>query len=238
MKFKSTLAALGAAATIGMGAGAAQADGHTKYAEPQHYGWQWYVELLAGGPLPNDYDSVLTGTTALGPVEYDPDMGFGVVGLVGVQFDPNWRADISISYATAGDGIATGPAIAGGAPHSGDVDAYTFLANVYYEFTQFTDLPITPWIGVGIGFTSFDYDNLGAIGGAFTINDSDTAFTGALHVGFDWELTPAVDLVGRYALILNDDHTVTGTDGTIISADSTVDNALYGGIRIKFNALR
>ncbi|MEM8877280.1 MAG: outer membrane beta-barrel protein [Pseudomonadota bacterium] len=234
MKIKTTFAALGTAAFLVSGAGAALADGHTKYAEPEHYGWEWYVELLAGGPIPNEYDSTVTG---LGSIEYDPDSAFGVVGLIGIQFNENWRADYSTSYATAGDGVATGPLI-GVVPHSGDVDAWTFLWNVYYEFNDVFDIPLTPWVGAGIGFTVFDYNNLGAaVAPAFVINDSDTAFTGAFHAGFDYELTPNVDLVGRYALILIDSHDVITTTGLNVAADSTVENAFYGGVRIKLGPL-
>ena len=232
MKFTSTLAALGAAAMIGMGAGAAQADGHTKYAEPQHYGWQWYVELVAGGPLPNDYDVVLSGGPNAAAV-YDPDSGFGIAAALGVYLNEDWRAEIAYTYATAGDG-----SLSGFGAHVGDVDAHTVLFNAYYEFDELAGIPLTPWVGAGLGFITYDYSGLGlspALGGTFVINDSDTAFAGALHVGFDYAITENLDLTARYTALFVGDHDVIASNGTtLVSVDGTVENALFGGIKYKF----
>lgn len=229
MNFKATFAALGTAAFLASGAGAALADGHTKYAEPEHYGWQWYVELLAGGAIPNDYDVTLAGGPNAAAV-YDPDFGFGFAALVGFYVNPDWRLDFSYSYGTAGDGN-----LSGFGAHAGDVVAHTFLVNAYYEFDELATIPITPWIGAGIGFINYDYDQLGLIGGTFVINDSDSAFAGALHAGFDYALTENIDLTARYSLLFAGSHDVVASNGTTtVSVDGPIENAFFGGIRIKF----
>jgi hypothetical protein len=227
---KNAITGLAAAGLLALGAGFALADGHTKYAGDSYSGWEWYVELVAGGPIPKDYDNTI-GT--IGPTVYDPDSGFGFGALAGFYFAENMRADVSFTYGNVGEGVLTVNATGAVLPHAGDVNGYNVLFNAYYEFDELAGLPLTPWIGVGVGFQTYDYDNLGAIGGAFVINDSDTVFTGALHAGFDYALTSNFDLVGRYSLVLVGDHDVVTSTGLPVAVDGGVENAFFGGIRFK-----
>jgi outer membrane protein W len=192
----------------------------------------WYIELLAGGPIPRDYDATLFGTA---PIVYDPDPGFMISGAIGKYFTPNIRADLNVSYAWANDGAVSfvaAPAIS--FPHTGRVTATTILGSVYYEFQDV--MPnVTPWVGVGAGATIFNYSNLGATGGAFTFDDSDTAFTAAGHLGFDYAININIDFTARYSLTYTGSHNVTGQPGNVaLAADSQVNNIFMAGFRFKF----
>lgn len=205
-------------------AGFASADGHTSAGTP------WYGELLAGGPIPHDFDlTFLPGGPA---AVYDPDSGFLFAASVGKYLTDNIRADINVAYAWAGDGAVT---LAGGAvvPHTGTVSNTTIMANAYYEFANVLTT-VTPWIGAGVGAAIFNYDNLGGAG--FQYNDNDTAFTGALHLGADVEITKMVDFTARYSLNWVASHSVSATTaGAVpISVDSHVNNVFTVGFRVKF----
>jgi outer membrane protein W len=190
-----------------------------------------YFEGFVGGPIPQDYEATLGG--GFGEAEWDPDVGLMFGGAVGTYVTDAVRAEISYSYSWAEDGQVT--LASGGAPipHSGSVNVHTLMASGFYEFYLGDDGgPFTPWVGAGLGLTIYDYDNLGATGGAFVYDGSDTAFTGALHAGFDIALSDRIDLTGRYSLAFIDGHDVGSTPaGVPLSADSVVENVFLIGLR-------
>lgn len=184
----------------------------------------WYLEARIGGPLPRSYDftGAIVGT-------YDPDPGLMIAGNIGKYLTPNIRVDLGISHAWGNDGVVFAP---GPVPHTGRVSATTILGNAYYEFNDFSGL--TPWLGVGLGATIFDYNNLG--GGAFFFNDSAAAFTAAFHAGVDYALSESIDLTGRYTLSWTGSHSIsTTTAGPVpITVDDQINNIFTVGIRWKF----
>ncbi|MCC0050489.1 MAG: outer membrane beta-barrel protein [Rhodobiaceae bacterium] len=181
--------------------------------------WSWYFEIAAGGAIPYGHDVTVNGT----PGEYEPDSGFGLAGAIGAYFQNNVRGEVAVSWFRGNDGVALG------FPHTGGLNVIDVLANVYYEFPEWGGSQFTPWVGAGLGFVVFDYDNLGA---GFFFNDSDVAIAGALHAGFDYAISDRVDLTGRYTLAIHGSHDVTSGANTA-SADSSVEHAFMGGIRVK-----
>ncbi len=190
----------------------------------------WYVEGLLGGAIPRDYDFTFQPAGPVGT--YDPDGGFGFMVGVGKYFTENVRADVTAAFAWGTDGAVTlpGPVVV---PHTGTIGAYTFLGNIYYEFTDVAP-QITPWVGIGAGFTVFDYNNLGGAG--FQYNDSDIAFTAAAHLGVDYAMTDKLDLTARYTLSWTGEHSVSATTaGPVpITADDQINNSFGIGLRYKF----
>ncbi|MEM8877281.1 MAG: outer membrane beta-barrel protein [Pseudomonadota bacterium] len=234
MNTKNTLTALALAGAMTLGATAVQAQSPLP-TDRTWFNYEYYAEIAVGGPIDNDYDVVVN---VVNPAVYDPDGGFAIAGALGAYVLPNVRAEVALNYATGGDGTLTGFG-----PHAGDIDVFTVLFNGYYEFDEYgfagdADLTLTPWVGAGLGFQTFDYDNLGLINGMFTISDSDTVFAGALHAGVDIAITPTVDLVGRYSLAFVESHDVVGNNGTPVAVDSTVENVFFGGLRLKLNPTR
>ena len=220
---KKVLASAAAAGALGLGfSGSANAADEVVY----NLSNPWYLEARIGGPIPRDYDVSGTFTGS-----YDPDPGIMIAGNIGKYLTSNIRADLGISYVWGHDGAFT---LAGGGivPHSGRVSATTILANAYYEFSDFSP-GLTPWVGVGLGATIFNYDNLG--GGIF-YNDSDAAFTAAFHAGLDFALSESVDLTGRYTLSWTGSHSIATTTGGLapITIDDQFNNTFTVGVRWKF----
>ncbi|MCB1391338.1 MAG: outer membrane beta-barrel protein [Rhodobacteraceae bacterium] len=222
MKFKTLAAAAIAGAMMTAGGSAAQA---ADYNAGTMAGWDWYVEILAGAGVPIGHDATVGGT----PGEYTPDNGFGLAGAVGTYLRDNVRGELWVSWFRGGDGTMTPFG-----PHSGNVNAIDILGNVYYEFQNWGGSQFTPWVGAGLGIVIFDYDGLGLTGGAFTLEDSDVAFAGALHAGFDYAVSDRVDFTGRYSMAIHGSHDIVASNGvTPISVDSSVEHAFMVGLRMK-----
>lgn len=232
--FRTTLGSAALAAAMSVSGPALSADILTAPVDPVFedvFTRQMYIEGLAGAPIPNDVDNTFsTGATG----QYDADTGISLSVLLGMYFTPNWRGDVSFTYTNASDGSFS---FTGGAPipHAGDTNIYTFLANIYYGFDM--GGPISPFVGGGLGFSVFDVDNLGAVGGAFTVNDSDTTFTAAFHAGLDVDLSENVILTGRYSLVYNTEADfATTVAGLSVNKDGDFDHVFQGGLRILFDS--
>ncbi|MEM8877279.1 MAG: outer membrane beta-barrel protein [Pseudomonadota bacterium] len=194
--------------------------------------WVWYAELGFGGPIPKSYDVVVGN--GVGPGDYEPDPGFGMAVAFGAYVTPRWRAELTLAFATAGDGELTGTA-AGVQPHFGDVYVYSPMVNAFYEFDRFDGTKITPWIGFGAGAQIYDYQGLGPVAGPYIVNDTAAAPFGALHFGLDYELTPRIDVLAKYSLVVVGDHDVVGTGQTAVAVDGGVENTIFAGFRYRLS---
>lgn len=190
----------------------------------------WYMEIRAGAPIPVDHGFT---SVATGAGEYKPSSGFHVGVDIGKYITDNWRAELDISWNRGSKGNARlggGPNI----PHSGSVNTYSFLGNLLYAFE--TNSPLKPYIGAGLGLTVFDYNNLGATGGAFTINDSGTVFTAAFHSGLDYRMSDRMTLTSRYTIAWVDGDTYgTTVPGLTVTTSSEVEHILGIGLRFDLN---
>jgi len=185
----------------------------------------WYIEGLVGVPLTRDYEVTIGGV----PARYEPDRGFYGSIAVGRQFHPNWRADIAFTWAHGEKGnvnIVPGP-------RTGDIDVYGVAANVYYTFA-WTHW-IKPFVGAGVGFASFKVRNLGLVGGAFVINDSDSSIAGLLHAGLDVPVAANLTLTARYTAAFTEDLSFASVPpGNTATRKSTVDHIIAFGGRYAF----
>lgn len=188
---------------------------------------RWYLEGRFGFPLRQNYDVTVT---PVGTGTYEPDSGWYGALAAGLQWHPNWRAELTLSYATGSDGVAFGLA------HSGRVNIWTIALNGYYVFTNWGPI-FQPFVGVGIGVAMFDVDGLGATAGAFSANGSDSTLAAALHLGADYYLTRSIALTGRYTLAYTGDISVSNSPagfGTS-SRDATFDHIFSAGFRFYLN---
>jgi len=152
----------------------------------------WYVEGRAGVPLRPYAAARVTGPGGFNG-EYDEDDGIAVGASVGAYFAPNWRGELEFGWTRGEDGdflISTVTSV----PHTGEVDVYSGLINVFHE------LPIQneiwrPYFGAGAGIAVFDFDRLG--GGAFFTEGSEVTFNGALHAGIDFPVNETFILTTR-----------------------------------------
>ena len=187
-----------------------------------------YVQVWGGAPLSKEYDTNITG---LGSGTYEPDSGYYIAGSVGTYLRPNIRAELQAFRAHGEDGEVVFP---GGTPipHAGSVTASGILANVFYEFDL--NHRVTPYVGAGLGFVNFDFDDLGAIGGTFTVDDSKTVFAAAFHAGVDIPLSSRWTITTRYSLGYSDGATFsTSTAGTTITKDDEINHLFGAGLRLK-----
>jgi opacity protein-like surface antigen len=192
------------------------------------FSYRWYIEGRLGLPVQKSY-----GFTGLGvPATYRPDTGwFGAVAA-GVQFHPNWRAELAFSYTTGKDGNVRLLGI--NIPHRGRVNVYSFGVNGYYVFD------VSPWfqpfVGAGLGFATYDVNRLGAVGGVFVINGSRTTPVLSLHAGVDVPVTEQVTLTARYTMAHTGSMTFPSVPAGIpMTRNAATDHIFSGGVRVYFN---
>ena len=149
-----------------------------------------YVELSPGLSLISDSDT--SGGFFDSPdIEYDS--GFTIGGALGYQIQDHVRAEASLSYRTADvdkvGGISLGA--------SGDVNVTSLMANVYYDFDL--GLPVTPYLGAGLGLSRVDLD--AKLGGISAKDDDDTAFSVSLMAGASYSIRDNLDLSLGYRFL-------------------------------------
>lgn len=134
-----------------------------------------YVGALAGVQIFSDNEN--------GNVDIDFDTGYVVGGLIGFRF-AGFRAEAELDYqeTEANDAV--------------DVDIFRYTAGLYYDIPAW-QLPVTPYVGGGLGLASIDSSNGG--------ND-ETNFTWHGEVGGSLDVTPELAVVPayRYEWIDND----------------------------------
>lgn len=173
------------------------------------------VSLVAAGPLAAQgvpgglYVGVVGGVQLFsdnedGDVDIDFDTGYVVGGLLGYRFgDFRTEAELNYQETEANDFV--------------DVEILRYTAGLYYDIAAFP-LPITPYIGGGLGLASIDSDGGG--------ND-ETNFTwhgevgGSLYLGDQLAIVPAY----RYEWIDNDG---------LVSDDPVTSHAFRLGLRLSF----
>jgi opacity protein-like surface antigen len=107
------------------------------------------------------------------------------------------------------------------------------MANALY---QFDDGWLKPFVGAGLGFSVIDVDDLGAVGGAFVTDDTDTVFVANLIAGVDYPLSDMVTLTGRYTVGYSTKATFdTTAAGVDVDKDAQIHNYLSFGVRFDLN---
>lgn len=109
------------------------------------------------------------------------------------------------------------------------------MLNGYYVFSNLSPR-VQPFLGAGVGVATYDVNRLGAVGGAFVIDDSDTTIALALHAGVDVPVTRSVVLTARYSLAYTGSMSFNSVPpGSTTTRDATFDHIFSGGIRVYFN---
>ena len=184
---------------------------------------RWYWEARIGAPLPQSYDVTIAG---IGAGTYRPDTGIHFAAAIGKEFSRNWRAELEINWTQANDGVAFG------LPHAGKVSVFGLLGSVLYSF-DLGGAAVRPFVGAGVGLAYYRTRNLGAIGGAFVLNDSDLTLGAALHAGLDIPITPAAALTARYSLYALGDASFASTPpGFTTTKAANIDHVFTIGFRL------
>ncbi|MBO6783475.1 MAG: OmpA family protein, partial [Alphaproteobacteria bacterium] len=162
-----------------------------------------------------------------GGINTEAELEQGFVGLTGLGYDfgDAWRLELEGGYRESDiDEI-------GGASATGDTEALSAMANIFYDF----DLGggIEPYIGAGFGMTQVSVDGASPIGGG-NINDDDWGWAVQAGAGLAIPLNRRVKLTADYRFLSVQDLSYTTSTGTGVDADYN-DHAVMIGIRIALN---
>ena len=149
--------------------------------------------------------------------EFDYDNGIAVITAIGYDYG-KLRGEFEYSYRT--NDIRQ---IDSGTPNfsgfsesdiSGDVKSHSIMANLIYDFDyvrQSTSLPVTPYIGGGVGLAFIDYDITGSVATApgalvapgfnsINLDGTERSFTfqGIAGVAIELDENVGIDLEYRY----------------------------------------
>lgn len=221
MTFKKlgvSVGALAVAMTIA-GAASAQSTNELVFLDSSDRGW-----YVSGGLGVHDpYDADIEGTGINTSAELDQ----GFAGLIGLGFDygSNWRAELEGAY--RGSEVGNIGAVNG----TGDADAYSAIANLFYDFN--IGGGIEPYIGGGLGMAQVDLDSASPIGGS-SINDDDWGFAIQAGAGFAVPLNDRIKLTADYRFLSVQDLTYTTAAGTGVDVDYN-DHAIFLGVRFALN---
>ncbi|RKK02969.1 OmpA family protein [Pseudoroseomonas wenyumeiae] len=195
----------------------------------------------------------VTGAQRKASIEFDA--GFGGVLSVGYGFGNGLRAEIEGNY-RQGDVDQIKAGIGGRLPGiSGTVRTYGAMANVLFDLPLALPVPVTPYIGGGVGYAWTDYDNVGSRfytpaggnGRSFNIDDKDGnfAFQGIAGVAFPITAVPGLAVTAEYRFFGTLDPKVTGSsrelNGPAIRQKFETENynhSAFVGLRYAFNAPR
>lgn len=214
----STLFAATALSVIGVG---------DARAENSVLGNNFYLEFGVGTSLPPYTDSSIPAI-AIPNSDYKPDSTISGGVAFGKYLDNNWRVEGQMTINRAKDGTYAGFV------HTGNVTVRTFGVNALRSF----DLGYSkfrPFVGAGVGAAVFDFNNLGAVGGAFTVNDSQSTFIGSAIVGVDVPINDKWTATTRYSGAFAGSNTFgTTAPGVTVNMGSTYISNWLVGLRYNF----
>lgn len=182
-----------------------------------------YIGGGAGVSLPLDSDTN-DGTTDR---TIELDTGFGLSGSVGYALGNGLRPEFEIGY------LANDIDSVGGASAGGDVGVLKFMGNLLYDFRN-TGLPITPYIGGGVGFARVNADGIDPFSNT-RINDSDMAVAYQAIAGASHSLSDRLDLTLDYRFVNVPDVGLTTDSGVNVDADYATHLVMIG-FRYSFGA--
>jgi len=93
-------------------------------------------------------------------------------------------------------------------PASGDMIGLSFLLNGYYDFAK--ESTLAPFVGVGLGLSKVEVDDLHAQGWTSKLSVDDTVFTYQISAGVGYALTETVTIDGRYRYLATSDPEFEG----------------------------
>jgi opacity protein-like surface antigen len=178
-------------------------------------GYGWSEDSDANATI-TDFGTVVSGSVSDGDLD---DGWFGEVGIgcalfrsetagasikdapITMSSDRGFRADVTIGYREEldFDGLATVPPATLPITVSGDIQTWTAMFNVYYDFGNFGGF--TPYIGAGVGAAFHDIDVTFTNGTTVKLDDDETEFAWALMAGVSKEICDGLLLDIGYRFI-------------------------------------
>ena len=181
----------------------------------------WYLSGNIGIHHPMDSDLSGTGVSSSAEI----DQGLAGLAAFGFDFGEHWRAEFETGYRESDlDNIS-------GTAATGDAEALSGIANVFYDFNLGGG--IEPYLGAGLGMTRVSLDGASPIGGS-SITDDDWGFALQAGAGLAIPLNRRLKLTADYRYMSVRDLNYTSAAGTSIDADYD-DHAVFIGLRFALN---
>ncbi len=148
------------------------------------------------------------------------DTGYGVLAAVGHEVDfglgKGFRAEGEFGYKKADANV-------------GELDAYSLMANAYYDFTNSS--AFTPYVGAGIGTEYLDADGINATTGRVHDQDWTFAYQGIAGVNYAFNRNWSAQVEYRYIGTTDADlNSSTGASNDLNFDSSNV----VAGVKYKF----
>lgn len=149
----------------------------------------FYGGLFGGFTVLPDLD--ISQGAAFGELETDAGFNFGAV--IGHKWAMGLRAEGEISYRQNDMDKVSGPF---GGLVTGDLSAFAFMGNAWYDFH--TGTPWIPYAGGGLGIARITVDVPG-------FDESDTVFAWQIGGGVGYEFTPGIVVSADYRYLATSD---------------------------------
>lgn len=185
----------------------------------------WREGLYIKGGAGWNYAEDQSYTAGGAPVDVEMQDGYAVSGAVGMDYG-NMRSELELSHRSNDLDAVTvsGTPVAG---VGGDVNATALMLNGYYDIPLGTGLPLTPYVGAGIGAANVNADGY-TVGGVSADGD-DTVFAYQAMAGAENEVAPKTALYTEYKYFGTDDISIDGAD---IDYDN---HSIMAGVKYSFN---
>lgn len=167
-----------------------------------------YFDVFVGFGETDDTDFAVNGTSRI-DTEFDNNFAYGAT--FGYAFDNQWRVEGEI---TRREADVDSHSLDGSAPidgSSGDLNATSLFANVYYDFQ--TQSRVTPYVGVGVGTVKLDFVDFG-VPGLDALDDDDDVLGYQAIAGLAVKINDRVQFRSDVRYMTADDAEVTSSAAT------------------------
>ena len=209
----------------------------------------WYVGGSLGFQIPETIDNSISNTRQNGvPAgttfdreiwKYEPEKGLTGTLTVGKYLRRDFRVEGHLSYTNIWDADITGyrdGAVRFAGDADGEIHKTQLLFSALYDFHGVSDTFI-PYVGVGLGWTWFDLDNVGITrrwdgndGVQHVADGREGHFTYAFHVGADFPIRENLFLTSRYTLSNREEMTFDGFERNNPARDASFDVTTESGL--------
>lgn len=198
----------------------------------------WYFGVDGGASWVEDVDALVYVTPAPPPASahaFDFDMGWAAFATAGYSFANNWRVELEAGYRHNEVDTITPPPIGPAAALDGELDQYTLMANVLYDFASSNGAMLSVGAGVGADYARARTAPIAPSLVPFEGDDISLAFQAL--VGASYPVTSWMDLTLNYRYLyvtdvnLNDDETTPGVSAIVDATDPAGEHTVTMGLR-------
>jgi len=161
------------------------------------------------------------------------DMGVGFQSALGYDFEGPYRLELEVGY---NQNNFSGTNTLNGNTSTGRYEGFTFMGNGYFDVPLHLlhlDLPVTPYIGVGLGASVVRVTtNSPNFVGLTADSDTDLLPAWQWMVGFQTDLTPQWALTGELRIQYTQDPNLN-LSGANVDTSYEVQELLFG-VRYRF----